>query len=246
MKTKSYTDTDVNDIHPVKSERDSAPAAGGAASGRAAGLVREPAVRPKPGFTFIWAAAFNQSCALSHLSIVRDWMASERPALAALAADGFSLPVRWKTALVFPNSQLETKCRASGRRGRDWERASERAREPFLNCAQRSRDLIALLRRIFVPLSRSIRHCRERERLEILNLIGLLFVPIGGDLCQAGLPIMASFLFLAGLNFLHTSATKTASICPPHNSHVTSETACTQTTDANAFLSLWSNFRPSV
>ena len=37
----------------------------------------------------------------------------------ALAADGFSLPVRWKTALVFPNSQLETKCRASGRRGRE-------------------------------------------------------------------------------------------------------------------------------
>ena len=55
---------------------------------------------------------------------------------AALAADGFSLPVRWKTALVFPNSQLETKCRASG----DVER---REREPSLNCALSSHDLIA-------------------------------------------------------------------------------------------------------
>ena len=60
-------------------------------------------------------------------------------------------------------------------------------REPFLNCAQRSRDLIALLRRIFVPPSRILDPSSivERDRLEILNLIGLLFVPIGGGLCQA-------------------------------------------------------------
>ena len=129
--------------------------------------------------------------------------------------------------------------RATGQRLGTSER--EREREPFLNCAQRSRDLIALLRRIFVPPSRSILHCRER--LEILNLIGLLFVPIGGGLCAAGAPNYGVLPPSCRSQFSAYLGDKNRKHLSSYNSHVTSQTA-----DANAFLSLslWSNFRPSV